>query len=37
MGKNKDGVLFPVAPKLSEMSEAYLKYQIYAEICRKLA
>ena len=26
MGKNKDGVIFPVAPNLSEMSEAYLKF-----------
>lgn len=26
MGKNKNGVLFPVAPNLSEMSEAYLKF-----------
>ncbi len=26
MGKNKDGVIFPVAPKLSEMSDAYLKF-----------
>ena len=26
MGKNKDGVLFPVAPNLSEMSDVYLKF-----------
>ena len=26
MGKDKDGVIFPVAPNLSEMSEAYLKF-----------
>ena len=26
MGKNKNGVLFPVAPNLFEMSEAYLKF-----------
>ena len=26
MGKNKDGVIFPVAPNLSEMSDAYLKF-----------
>ena len=26
MGKNKNGVLFPVAPNLSEMSETYLKF-----------
>lgn len=26
MGKNKNGVLFPVAPNLSEMSDAYLKF-----------
>ena len=23
MGKNKDGVIFPVAPNLSEMSDTY--------------
>ena len=26
MGKNKDGVIFPVAPNLSEMSDTYLKF-----------
>lgn len=26
MGKNKDRVIFPVAPNLSEMSDAYLKF-----------
>ena len=26
MGKNRDGVTFPVAPNLSEMSDAYLKF-----------
>lgn len=26
MGKNKDGVIFPAAPNLSEMSDAYLKF-----------
>lgn len=26
MGKNKEGVLFPVAPSLSEMSDSYLKF-----------
>ena len=26
MGKNKDGLIFPVAPNLSEMSDAYLKF-----------
>ena len=26
MGKNKDGVIVPVAPNLSEMSDAYLKF-----------
>lgn len=26
MGKNKDGVIFPVSPNLSEMSDAYLKF-----------
>ena len=26
MGKDKDGVIFPVAPNLSEMSDAYLKF-----------
>ena len=39
MGKNKDGVRFPVAPNLSEMSDAYLKFieevthKIYEEVC----
>lgn len=34
MGKNKDGVIFPVAPNLSEMSDAYLKFieEVKAEI-----
>ena len=34
MGKNKDGVMFPVAPNLSEMSDAYLKFieEIKSEI-----
>lgn len=34
MGKNKDGVIFPVAPNISEMSEAYLKFieEVKAEI-----
>lgn len=34
MGKNKDGVIFPVAPNLSEMSDAYLKFieEIKSEI-----
>ena len=27
MGKNKDGVIFPVAPNLSEMSDTYLKFK----------
>ena len=26
MGKNKDGVIFPVAPNLSEMSDSYLDF-----------
>ena len=26
MGKNKDGVIFPIAPNLSEMSDTYLKF-----------
>ena len=26
MGKNKNGVIFPVAPNLSEMGDAYLKF-----------
>ena len=26
MGKNKDGVIFPVAPNLSEMSDNYLQF-----------
>lgn len=26
MGKDKDGVIFPVAPKLSEMSDSYLNF-----------
>ena len=34
MGKNKDGVVFPVAPNLSEMSDTYLKFieEVKAEI-----
>ena len=34
MGKNKDGVIFPVAPNLSEMSDTYLNFieEIKAEI-----
>ena len=34
MGKNKDGVIFPVASNLSEMSDSYLKFieEIKAEI-----
>ena len=34
MGKNKDGVIFPVAPNLSEMSDTYLKFieEVKAEI-----
>lgn len=37
MGKNKDGVVFPVAPKLSEMSDAYLKFieDVKAEILKQ--
>ena len=37
MGKNKDGVVFPVAPKLSEMSDAYLKFieEVKAEILKQ--
>ncbi|PWJ76614.1 PDDEXK nuclease domain-containing protein [Murimonas intestini] len=37
MGKNKDGVIFPVAPNLSEMSDAYLKFieEVKAEIQRQ--
>ena len=26
MGKDKDGVIFPVAPNLSEMSDGYLEF-----------
>lgn len=26
MGKNKEGVIFPVAPNLSEMSDEYLDF-----------
>ena len=26
MGKDKDGVIFPVAPNLSEMSDSYLEF-----------
>ncbi|MFR2794026.1 MAG: PDDEXK nuclease domain-containing protein [Eisenbergiella sp.] len=34
MGKNKEGVIFPVAPNFSEMSDTYLKFieEIKAEI-----
>ena len=34
MGKNADGVLFPVSSNLSEMSDAYLKFleDVKAEI-----
>lgn len=34
MGKNRDGVIFPVAPNLSEISDTYLKFieEIKAEI-----
>ena len=34
MGENKDGVIFPVAPNLSEMSDTYLKFieEVKAEI-----
>ncbi len=37
MGKNRDGVTFPVAPNLSEMSDAYLKFieEVKAEIQRQ--
>ena len=37
MGKNKDGVIFPVAPNLSEMSDAYLKFieEVKSEIQKK--
>lgn len=37
MGKNKDGVIFPVAPNISEMSEAYLKFieEVKAEILKQ--
>ena len=26
MGKNKDGVIFPVAPNLSEMDDSYMPF-----------
>ena len=34
MGKDKDGVIFPVAPNLSEMSDSYMKFieEIKAQI-----
>lgn len=34
MGKTKEGVIFPIAPNLSEMSDAYLKFieEVKAEI-----
>lgn len=37
MGKNKDGVIFPIAPNLSEMSDAYMKFieEVKAEIQRQ--
>ena len=37
MGKNKDGVIFPVSPNLSEMSDAYLKFieEVKSEIQKK--
>ncbi len=37
MGKNKDGVVFPVAPNLSEMSDTYLKFieEVKEEIQRQ--
>ena len=37
MGKNKNGVIFPVAPSLSEMSDAYLKFieEVKSEIQKK--
>lgn len=38
MGNNKDGVLFPIAPNLSEMSDAYLKFieDVKAEIQKQM-
>ena len=35
MGKNKEGVIFPVAPKLSEMSDNYL--QVIEEIKNEIS
>ena len=37
MGKNKEGVIFPVAPNLSEMSDNYLQFieEIKNEIRRQ--
>lgn len=37
MGKNKDGVILPVAPNLSEMSDAYLSFieEVKAEIRKR--
>ena len=26
MGENRDGVMFPVAPNLSEMSDSYMQF-----------
>jgi len=26
MGKDKDGVIFPIAPNFSEMSDSYLQF-----------
>lgn len=37
IGKNKEGVLFPVAPNISEMSNVYLKFieEVKAEIQKR--
>lgn len=37
MGADKDGVIFPVAPKLAEMSDSYLQFieEIKGEIQRQ--
>lgn len=37
MGTDKDGVIFPVAPKLSEMSDSYLQFieEVKSEIQRQ--
>ena len=29
MGKNKEGVIFPVAPNLSEMGDNYLQFMMW--------